>query len=115
MNPKQIAQQHVADALWLDGYDAAKIPEDIKRKLESEKNSSAAFAKRMREYLQWLQAHPQNFTPNYSKRYQLLSSAITELTPQQAYIVRTNFLGRDASQGFDKIPAKANLQFPKDH
>lgn len=108
-------EQYIADALWLDQFDLAKVPADIQQKITSEKHSAAAYGQRMSNYLNWLKKHPQSFNPNYKKRYKILQKASNRLTPQQAYIIRTDTLGKNCSQGFDPIPAKADLQFPRDH
>jgi predicted secreted hydrolase len=107
--------QHIADALWLERYDATKIPNTITDKLLDDKNSTHSFGERMRQYLLWLEQNPQSHNPDYTQRYTALRDAITELTPQQAYVVVSKFLGSNAVQGYDKMPSSANLEFPRDH
>lgn len=107
--------QYVADALWLDSFDANKIPKDIQTKLQSAKHSPRAYGERMREYLKLLLDKQQSHNPNYKKRYTELSKAIDGLTPHQAYIISTRFLGNNTTQFFDQIPETADLKFPRDH
>lgn len=106
---------YIADALWLNSFDWSKIPANIQQKITSEKHSTASYGQRMRDYMQWLHDHPQSYNPDYSKRYQYLKAAIGEFTPHQTYLLRTAALGKNCSQGFDEIPAKANIQLPRDH
>lgn len=107
--------RYVADALWLDKFDAKKIPESVREKLASKAHSPEAYGERMRTYMEWLKAHQQSHNPNYSPRYEALKEAIKDLSPHQAYVIVSKFLGSNSVQGFDPIPAKANLQFPRDH
>ena len=107
--------QYVADALWLDEFNLQKLPKDVQTKLLSEKHSTAAYGERMREYLKLLLDKQQSHNPNYHKRYTDLSKAIDGLTPHQAYIISTRFLGNNTTQFFDQMPETANLQFPRDH
>lgn len=106
MNTEQIENQHIADALWQN---------DSELNSTTKNNSSEIRAKQMQQYLSWLTKNQQSFNPNYNKRYIELSKNIPSLTAQQAYILRTNFLGRNCSEGFEQIPPKADLQFPRDH
>ena len=108
-------EQFIADALWMDEFDLNKIPKNIQDKLLSEKHSSKAYGERMREYLKLLLDNQQSHNPNYIKRYTKLSKAIDSLTPQQAYVIIARFLGNNTNQFFYQIPAKADLQFPRDH
>lgn len=107
--------QHIADALWLERYDATKIPKSITDKLRDDKNSNHSFGERMRQYLLWLEQNQQSHNPDYNERYSALREAITELSPHQAYVIVTKFLGNNAVMGFDKMPDSANLEFPRDH
>lgn len=115
MTPEQIEKQHVADALWLPKFEAKKIPPEVLENLQSAVHSPEAYAKRMRDYIAWLRKHQQSYNPNYDQRYQQLHATIKGLSPQQAYALRTNFMGRNVSLGFDRIPPKADLRFPRDH
>jgi hypothetical protein len=115
MNRKIPDEQYVADALWLDSYYSSKIPKDIQDKLHSDKHSPEAYGQRMREYLKLLTQKQQSHNPDYTKRYQKLSSAIDGLTPHQAYTIIARFLGNNTTQFFDQMPPTANLQFPRDH
>lgn len=115
MNKDIPDSQYVADALWLDEFEIDKIPKDIQEKIQSEKHSPKAYGERMREYLKLLLDNQQSHNPNYTKRYKKLSKAIDELTPHQAYIISTRFLGNNTTQFFDQMPESANLQFPRDH
>lgn len=108
-------QQHIADSWWQKKLDISELPQPVQKALGSHKHSSVAYGQRMRDYMRWLQHHTQSHNPNYKKRYALLQQAITELTPHQAYILRNNVLGKNMSLGFETIPAKANLVFPRDH
>ncbi|HSE29167.1 MAG TPA: lipocalin-like domain-containing protein [Candidatus Saccharimonadales bacterium] len=108
-------EQYIADALWQKNFDLSKVPQEIKTKITSQKHSAAAYGERMRDYINWLYDHPQSYNPNYNQRYKQLSRAVQSLTPHQAYILRSNTLGKNASQGFEKIPDKANIKLPHDN
>lgn len=107
--------QYIADSLWLEDFDINKIPKDIQEKIQSGKHSPEAYGERMRAYLKLLLDKQQSHNPNYQKRYTELAKAIGGLTPHQAYIISTRFLGNNTTQFFDQIPESANLQFPRDH
>ena len=47
----QNTRDDIAEALWLENFDAAQIPPDILEKLVSDKNSSKAFGERMQARL----------------------------------------------------------------
>ncbi len=115
MNQNIPDSQYVADALWLESYESSKIPKDIQDKLQSDKHSPKAYGERMRAYLKLLLDKQQSHNPNYHKRYTELSKAIEGLTPHQAYIISTRFLGNNTTQFFDQMPESANMQFPRDH
>jgi predicted secreted hydrolase len=111
----EVTKQHISDALWMDNYDESKLPSNIKKAVASDKNSEHGIGERMRQYLLWLEQHPQSHNPDYSKRYKALREAITTLTPQQAYVISSKYLGNNAVQGYDMMPSSANLEFPRDH
>jgi len=108
-------KEHIANALWMPTFEPEKIEEDVVVKLQDTKNSAQSFGKRMNAYLDWLLAHPQSHNPSYKLRYSTLKPLCNELTPHQAYVIVNKFLGLNASQGFDRLPEKAELQFPRDH
>lgn len=108
-------KEHIANALWMSTYDENRIPAHVVEKANGQKNSSAAFASRMRAYLSWLLAHPQSHNPNYAPRYKKLKDGCAQLTAHQAYIIASKFLGLNLSQGFEPLPEVADLQFPRDH
>jgi len=108
-------KEHIANALWMSTFELEKIEEDVAVKLQDTKNSAQSFGTRMNAYLDWLLAHPQSHNPSYKLRYSTLKPLCYELTPHQAYVIVNKFLGLNASQGFDRLPEKADLQFPRDH
>lgn len=108
-------KEHIANALWLSEYDETKIPKDILEKINREKNSNQAHGVRMGTYFDWLLQRPQSHTPSYTKRYNSLKKYCETLSPHQAYVFVSKFLGRDATQGFDAMPKVANLDFMRDH
>lgn len=108
-------KQHIADSLWLEKFDSAKIDKSVLVKLQSEKNSQSQQGARMRRYINWLAEHPQSHNPSYKKRYSLLENSIGEINPQQAYVIASKFLGQNCTQGFEPMPEKADLTFPRDH
>lgn len=119
-NPKKLpldqeTAEHVANALWERDFASAKIPAVLKRKLEGSKNSPQAFGDRMAAHLDWLLEYPERFQPDYRKRYETLKERTKRLTPHQAYIMSSEFLGGDSAQGYDPLPSKVDLKFPRDH
>lgn len=112
---EDLTKEHIANALWLKEFEDAKIPSQTLKKIADAKNSSEAFGARMNTYFDWLLQRPQSHNPSYKKRYAGLQKYCQSLTPHQAYIFSTKFLGRDSMQGYDAMPKVARLEFPKDH
>lgn len=56
-----ITLQNIAQALWMKEYDRTKIPPEILRCIESEKNSEEAYAARFLDRINNLQEHPLSF------------------------------------------------------
>jgi predicted secreted hydrolase len=108
-------KEHIANALWMRIFESENIPEDVATQLRDSKNSAQSFGTRMSAYLDWLLAHPQSHNPSYKRRYSTLKRLCNELTPHQAYVIVNKFLGLNASQGFEQMPEKADLKFPRDH
>lgn len=106
----------IAHALWQHEFDPATIPADVLARLANPKNSPAAHADRMRRFLHYLKDHPLSHTPDLAKTYDRLAEFCgEELSPQQEYVWQTSFLGAASTVGYDMIPLKANLEFPRDH
>ena len=108
-------KEHFANALWMSKYDESKIPAAILKKFKDPKNTNSAIGQRTNVHLDWLLQRPQSFNPDYTKRYKMLKKHCQSLSPRQAYVFASKFLGLNGSQGFDKIPAEANLEFMRDH
>ena len=108
-------RDHIAHALWMTEFDAAKIAPEIARGLANPKNSPAAYGDRMRRYIRYLVDHPLSRTPNHRKIYERLLPYCRELSPHQSYVIQTAFLGPASTVGYDVVPARADLQFPRDH
>jgi len=109
------SRDHIAHALWMTEFDAASIPADITSALLSPKNSPAARGERMRQYLRYLIDHPLSRTPDQRAIYKRLLPYCRELSPQQAYVIQSAFLGPPATVGYDIVPERAGLEFPRDH
>jgi len=107
-------KENVAAALGLVRFDPSQIPQDIREKLCSPKNSAAAFAQRSRFHLADVLANPDLFTPSYEERYQALMHFAKTQSAHQAYVM-FDFLGADRSRGYRPVVAPANLQFPSDN
>ncbi|MSR89743.1 ATP-binding protein [Patescibacteria group bacterium] len=108
-------KEHIANALWLESYDESKIPPAYLKTINSDKNSNRAIGQRMSDYLDWLIARPQSHNPNYKKRYNMLKKYCDSLTPHQAYIFTSKFLGLDATLGYEGMHRDAKLEFMRDH
>lgn len=108
-------KRHIADALWADSFEESGFPSSISDAINDPKNSNSALGARIRTYLQWLKDHPQDNNPDYRRRYQALIDVTRDINPQQAYIISSFLLGNNATQGYDPMPAVANLTFPRDH
>lgn len=107
-------KEHIANVLWLSGFDHDNIPREIAGRLYDPKNSLESFGSRTRAYLDWLIDHPQSHNPDYTQRYQKLKRYCAALNPHQSYVIISKFLGLNDSQGFEPMPAAADMQFPRD-
>lgn len=106
---------NIAQAIWLEEFSADSIPADVQPVLASPKNSPTAHGDRMRTFLKYLIEHPLSRTASFKKIYERLLPYCDELSPHQAYVIQTGFLGAAATVGYDMMPNKANIQFPRDH
>ncbi len=111
----ETTREHIAHALWMNDFDAAKIAPDVASRLAEPKNSPAAYGDRMRRYIRFLIDHPLSRTPNYRKIYDRLLHYCNELSPHQSYVIQMAFLGPPSTVGYDMVPARADFQFPRDH
>ena len=111
----ETTRDHIAHALWMNDFDVAKIAPDIASRLADPKNSPAAYGDRMRRYIRFLIDHPLSRTPSHRTIYDRLLPYCEELTPHQAYVIQMAFLGPPSTVGYDMVPARADLQFPRDH
>jgi len=107
-------KEHIADVLWLSDFDLDNIPREITERLYDPKNSPESFGSRTRTYLDWLIDHQQSHNPDYTQQYQKLKKYCVALNPRQAYVIISKFLGLNCNQGFEPMPAAADLQFPRD-
>lgn len=106
-------RDNIAKALWMQDFDASKVPENIIKRLKSEKNSNESFGRRMQYLLKEKLNNPDSFTPRYKNVYETLIEHSKSLSPHQAYAM-TLFLGMDSSKGYEAIPAKADFKLPRD-
>lgn len=109
----KLTQENIALALWMNEFQADKIPSDVKKCILSDKNSPDAFGERMRHRIQDLLDNSDSFTPSYKKRYQELLKHCSSLSSLQAYAMN-HLLGMDSSRGYQKIPEESNIEFPRD-
>ena len=107
-------KDNIARALWMTRFEEDQLPKSILNQLVSYKNSNEAFGERMQYRLRDLLNHPDSFTPGYRKRYETLIEHSRSLSPHQVYAM-TTLLGLDSSRGYQEIPEKADIQFPRDH
>jgi len=107
-------KEHIANVLWLSDFDHDDVHREITDRLWDPKNSPESFGSRTRTYLDWLIDHQQSHNPGYTQRYQKLKRYCVALNPRQAYVITSKFLGLNRSQGFEPLPATADLQFPRD-
>lgn len=105
----------IAQALWQRELDPAQLPEEVLAGLGSPKHSLAAHGDRMRRYLKYLLDHPLSHTPDCNKIYTRLLKYCEQLSPQQSYVIQANLLGPASTVGYDMIPVRADLEFPRDH
>jgi predicted secreted hydrolase len=111
----ETTRDHIAHALWMDGFDVTGIAPDIAGRLANPKNSPTAYGDRMRRYIRFLIDHPLSRTPSHRKIYDRLLPYCEELSPHQSYVMQMAFLGPPSTVGYDMIPARADFQFPRDH
>lgn len=104
----------IAQALRLPELKADLVPPEHLATLISAKNSNAAGAERLRAHIQDLLDHPESFTPRYERRYRLLLAHCRSVSPLQAWAMST-LLGQDSVRGYEQMPLRANLRFPRDH
>ncbi|WP_164558092.1 ATP-binding protein [Massilia atriviolacea] len=112
MNP--LTLQSIAQALWMKEYDAAKIPPDILRRIDSEKNSEAAYARRFLQRLQQLEGSDVSFVPDWTERYDYLSKhweSAKGMSPREFY-ASCLFLGPTSNSLYDAIPLDPRFDFP---
>jgi predicted secreted hydrolase len=107
-------KDNIARALWMTRFEEDQLPKGTLDRLVSDKNSNKAFGERMQYRLRDLLNHPDSFTTSYSKRYEMLIEHSRSLSPHQAYAM-SDLLGLDSSRGYQEIPEKADIQFPRDH
>ncbi|HEV8352638.1 MAG TPA: lipocalin-like domain-containing protein [bacterium] len=104
----------IAQSLWLDRFDPARIPPDVLSKLADPKNSNRAFGQRQGYRMQQLLEHPEPFGGDNRRRYDFLMRYCEALSPHQAYAMCT-VMGGDTAIGYKDMPEKANFQFPRDY
>ena len=109
----ELTRENIALALWMKEFKAKEIPNNVKKRLLSKKNSPEAFGERMRFRIQDLMDNPDSYTPSYSKRYKKLLEQCESLTSIQAYAMN-HLLGMDSSRGYQNIPDESNIEFPRD-
>lgn len=113
---EQETLDHVANALRYRDFASAKVPAALQRKLDAPKNGPRAFGERMVAHLDWLLEKRESFHPDYRKRYETLRERARHgLTPHQAYVIASDFLGGDNAQGYKPLPRSVDLEFPRDH
>ncbi|MDP3972117.1 MAG: lipocalin-like domain-containing protein, partial [Candidatus Nanopelagicales bacterium] len=111
----EATRDSIAQALWQREFDAERLPDQILSGLADAKHSPAAHGDRMRRYLRYLLDHPLSHTPDRNKVYDRLLKYCDRMSPQQSYVFQTNLLGPASTVGYDMIPARADLEFPRDH
>lgn len=111
----ETTKDHIAHALWMEEFDPAAFPEGAAAALAGPRNSPAAYGDRMRRFIRFLLDHPLSRTPSYRKVYERLLPLCTELSPHQSYVIQQAFLGPASTVGYDMVPLRADLQFPRDH
>lgn len=111
----EATRDSIAQALWQREFDPGQLPDDILFALADPKHSPVAHGDRMRQYLTYLIDHPLSHTPDFKKIYTRLLRYCAQLSPQQSYVLQTNLLGPASTVGYDMIPARADLEFPRDH
>lgn len=109
----ELTRENLALALWMKEFKSEDVPEDVKKRLLSKKNSPEAFGERMRYRIQDLLDNPDSYTPSYGKRYKKLLEYCKSLTSLQAYAMN-HLLGVDSSRGYQNVPDQSNIQFPRE-
>ncbi len=106
----------VARVLWHrpGKLEESDLPANVQAALVSERNSEAAFGRRMRERLRRLIEQPAPLVQSYRDRYELFLEHCDRLTPKQAHALNI-LLGTDASLGYEPIPKEADIQLPRDN
>lgn len=113
MNP--ITLQNIAQALWMKEYDAAKIPPQLLRRIESAANSEAAYAERFLLRLQQLEDSQLSFVPGRTERYALLRQHLRQakaMSPREFY-ASCLFLGPESNTGYAPVPLDPQFTFPQ--
>jgi len=72
----ELTRENLALALWMKEFKSKDVPEDVKKRLLSKKNSPEAFGERMRYRIQDLLDNPDSYTPSYGKRYKNLWNTV---------------------------------------
>jgi predicted secreted hydrolase len=114
-NQNDADRENIARAMWLDHFDPGALPAEAVVALADPKNSPSAFGERMRSFLRYLIDNPLPDTPSYARVYEQLLANVDALSPQEAYVISTAFLGAAASVGYDQIPVRPKFDFPRDH
>src|SRR5204863_5825003 len=99
---------------WMPRFDPAQVPVDLAAQLASTKNSPVATGERMSRFLRHLIDHPVAHTRNEASTYAALLPYCRSLSPLQMYVLRC-LLPRSASDGYEPVPERVDLRFPRDH
>jgi predicted secreted hydrolase len=100
----------------MERFHADSIDPDVLAKLNDAKNSPEAFGERMASFIRYLQDHPLSRTPSYMRIYDRLLRHCQALSPHQAYVLQTSFLGPPSTVGYDMVPtSRPEFVFPRDH
>ena len=108
-------KEQIASALWLEKFYESKIDNNVLKIINSDKNSNIAMGERMSKYLDWLIKRPQSHNPSYKKRYKMLKKYCKNLSPHQAYIYISKFIGLDATLGYEGMKKDEKLEFIRDN
>lgn len=106
-----LTKQNIAQALWMQQYDASSIPPDILAKIESTQNSNAAYGSRFKKRLQQLKDNQLSFVNSRTDRYDYLLTQSDSLSAQQFY-TRNLFLGPESSVGYQPLSENPDFVFP---
>ncbi|CAN5226670.1 hypothetical protein BH10PSE14_BH10PSE14_39390 [soil metagenome] len=110
----EITKTNIAQALWLEQYDEAKIPPDILAKIKSEKNSGHSFAKRLSDRFQGLIDLPMSYVASRTDRYIGILADIVlagERSPQQCY-ASALLMGPENVQGYAPLSLDPAFTWP---